>query len=159
MTLKTLDLSEFLCKLSKHNFVSMVVKFVWFALICCSAANGVIWYFDELPWMLLVLLIGVALLIVHRAYTKNWCTRAKNSRSDGVYGDYDEDHPCMFMFSFLISVVTSIVIMVIWGVLFLVSMISSVVAPYLAIVSSCFVGSLTALVFFTAASCREWMYA
>lgn len=137
----------------------MVVVLVWLGLICCSAANGIIWYFDEIPdaYMLLVLLLCAVLIVVHRHCTRKWCkARAKeNGRTEGVYGDYDEDHPSIF----LISGAISSGLMLVCGVLLLISIFfGSAIASYSSIISSCFVGLLTASIFFAGAFLREAMY-
>ena len=124
-----------------------MVVFIWLGLVCCGAANSIIWYFDEIPnaWSLVVLILCAVLILVHR-----YCTGTKeNTRNDG---DYDEDRSSIF----LVSGVISIVLMVIFGILLLISIWYSAIPSY--VMSSCFAGFLTVSISFALVLLRELEY-
>ena len=113
-----------------------MIKFIWFGLICCSAANGVIWYSEEIPdvWMLLVIFLCVVLVLVHRYYTEKWC----NDKNDENHRDYDVDHFPLFVNSLFISLIFTVIACI--------------------FSTSCAIAGLTATIFFVVASIREAMY-
>jgi len=63
----------------------MVILLIWFGLICCGVANGLIYDHVLAPqsyyYMMIPSIIAVILLIVHRVYTRHW------------YGPTDEGDP------------------------------------------------------------------
>ena len=140
-----------------------MVKFVYFGLICCSVANGLIWYFKEIPdiCMLAVLLICVFLILLYRHHTKKWCKNEDEQnhsndedihRDDDNYRDYDVDRPSVFIVSFFVAAVFLLILCLSLILILCLSV------PYSEIVSSCAIASLTAVVFFAVASLREARY-
>ena len=85
-----------------------MVKFVWWGLLCCGVVNGLVYSCVGSPekyfYMLGVLVVCCILLVVHYCSTKKWCVR-KNDDS----ADYDEDHPRVFINSFLLSFVLLVI--------------------------------------------------
>lgn len=138
-----------------------MVKFVYFGLICCSVANGFVWYSKEIPnaYVLLVLLICVFLVILHRHHTRKWCkdgnernyNNDEENRSNYEERDYYEDHPCVFVVSFVVALIFLLV-----SCLFLL-LVLCLSIPSCGIVS-CVIASLTAAIFFLVAARREVRY-
>ena len=142
-----------------------MIKLVWLGLICCSAANAIICYFETIPnvYILGVVLICCVLVWLHRHCTKKWCKqKLEEDSKDGevIYRDYDEVRSSPFLSSFLVALVLTAIFGVSLVILFLLQLkLSFTFAPYFAIILSCFIGSLTATISFAVALIREAEYA
>lgn len=127
-----------------------IVWFIWSCIICCSIANGIIWYFEEIPdvYVPYILIVCAVLIVVHRCYTKKWCD--KNNMDD-------------LPFIFIPSAVIALCI-----ILFLMTLSSAgELGSHLGIpantkgmheVKSYLAATFTAFVFLTACSIREYEY-
>jgi len=77
---------------------------VWIILICCSAANGLIYSDELLPhkylYMAGVLVVSAVMIIFYYRHTKSWCI-------EGEFGhkrDYYEYHESIFIRSLVIVI-------------------------------------------------------
>lgn len=65
----------------------MVIGFLWFGLICCGVAVGLIYDYVQAPqsyyYMVAIGTVDVILLIYHRVYTRDWCKPKKKVKKNG----------------------------------------------------------------------------
>jgi len=64
----------------------MFIFFIWFGLICCGVANGIIFDHVNTPeryyYMVVSSAVAVILLVVHRIYTQDWCKLKKRTKKN-----------------------------------------------------------------------------
>ena len=117
----------------------MVIFLIWVGLICCGVANGFIYECVNSPvrfyYMLGVVLVILALLAIHRIYTRNWY--------DPV-DEIDEHHPRIFSSSTAISFIVAVITLL---------SAQACDAPW-----GLFIGAMTILVAFCIATVREFSY-
>lgn len=133
-------LERFFAYNDKNINISIMVKFVWVALVCCGIANGLIYSYVASPtmylYMLVVALLCCVLLVIHNHSTKKWC---KNREKEEENMDYDEDHFPLFLNSTLLA--------------FVLMLIACVVGS-----TACIIAMVTMLISFMIAALREALY-
>lgn len=117
-----------------------MIYLIWSLFICCGVANGIIYENVSAPvmygYMSIVIVVAIALLIVHRIYTRDW---------DSPIDEGDKHYPTIFTESF--------------AILFLVAIASLLFAQSSGVVWGAFVGAMTTLVSVSIASVWEMRYA
>ena len=82
----------------------MVIALLWFGLICCGVANGLIYDYVNVPqsyyYMVIIGVINAVILVYHRVYTRDWCTPKKKLKKN----ERREEHFQVFGLSALFSV-------------------------------------------------------
>jgi len=122
----------------------MVIAFLWFGLICCGVATGLIYDHVQAPqsycYMVAIGTVDVILLIYHCVYTRDWCKPKKKVKKNERRQEHFQVFGLSAMFSaaaFLSSVLTSQIGETSWGF---------------------FIGSAMVMVSFFIATARESYY-